>query len=290
MITGVSFWREMIVAGLREDGLPWDWTTLGACRGGRDFARAHVLAKSEGIWAAADLWPEAQALSGLAIASALRDGDRFKKGDTVVTLEGPAGDLLALERTLLNLASYASGIATQTRRMVDAMAALNLPHPPRVTATRKTLPLYKDLCLSAVFAGGGHSHRVNLAGGVLIKENHIRVAGSIAQALEGARALAPHGLKLEIEVTNLDELDQALRAQADAVLLDNFSPELALKATARLAGLPRAVVVELSGGLDAETLPSYRDALGTGGIHLVSSGGLTHSVKAADFSLLVKPA
>jgi nicotinate-nucleotide pyrophosphorylase (carboxylating) len=158
--------------------------------------------------------------------------------------------------------------------------------PPRVTSTRKTLPGYRDIAIASVLAGGGHSHRVSLSSGVLIKENHIAAAGGIAGAIAGAREIAPHGLRVEVEVRDEDELQQALAAHADGVLLDNFKPEQIRKALTIIdqAKLSQHVLVEVSGGIHEGNICEYSIE----GVDVISVGSLTHSVKATDLSLLLE--
>jgi nicotinate-nucleotide pyrophosphorylase (carboxylating) len=291
----LGLWKELLHAGLREDGWQWDWTTLGtlgAASKGRSRLekplKARVVAKSTGIWAASSLVPAlnsvAAELGGPAAMARTRrqDGERFKPGDVLSEWNGPARLVLALERPFLNLASYVSGIATQTERLVSIVRKACPKRPPRVTSTRKTLPGYRDLGNIGVQAGGGFSHRVSLAGGVLIKENHVAAAGGIARAIEGARAIAPHGLKVQCEVRSLRELAQALSARADAVLLDNFEPAQVRAAIALCDRAALRPVIEVSGGLSEGNIASYSIA----GVDLLSVGSLTHSVKAADFSML----
>jgi nicotinate-nucleotide pyrophosphorylase (carboxylating) len=284
-------WQAWLRAGLEDDGWEFDWTSLGASSD-RSATRisARILAKSNGVWAGGGCLFAASELSRsmggeLALKSGIEDGDSFKPGDTIVSLKGPARTLLALERPLLNLTSYVSGIATRTEALVRRVRKACPERTPRVTSTRKTLPGYRDLAVYGVLAGGGHSHRLSLSGGVLIKENHVAAAGGIARAIEGARRVAPHGLKIECEVRNLEELDQALDSRADGVLLDNFRPKGvkdALKLIAKRAGT--VPVVEVSGGLDEENIASYAIP----GVDVLSVGSLTHSVRAVDLSLLVE--
>lgn len=290
--------RKWIEQGLDEDGSPWDWTTLGTMVQPRSAAtNARVIAKSDGVWAGEAL---VQALNrvyrdrfssvtlqtpGRVFATSnFGDGARVKKGDVLCEWSGAAPAILALERPFLNLAAFASGIATQARALVDAVQAACPECPPRVTSTRKTLPGYRDLSVYGVICGGGISHRINLAGGVLIKENHVASAGSIRSALDGARAVAPHSLRLEIEVRDESELQQAIDAGADAVLLDNFSPDQVRAALSRIAGCGRQIVTEISGGLNESNIASYAIP----GVDVLSVGSITHSVKALDFSLLVE--
>jgi nicotinate-nucleotide pyrophosphorylase (carboxylating) len=293
-------WKELLRQGLRDDGYPWDWTTLGTLQPGGSRAekrvRARIVAKAEGVFAGAGLARAAERISEemdlpLKIRLRKRDGDRVRPRDVVYEWSGPARSLLALERPFLNLASFVSGTATATRRLVDEVdrAWKRLPTAttrgfarPRVIPTRKMLPGYRDAGVHGVICGGGAPHRVNLAGGVLIKENHIAAAGSIRAAIAGARAVAPHGLKIEIEVRDRRELREAVRAGAEVVMLDNFTPAQVADA---LAGLPGTKpLIEVSGNVSPETIGAYAQP----GVDLISSGSLTHSVKALDLSLLVE--
>ncbi len=287
-------WKELLASGLREDGWPWDWTSLGT--GDAQQARiigARIVAKSEGVWAGSGAIPATNSLSvemgGPAdiVTAKVKDGAKFRPGDTLVEWRGPARLVLAYERPFLNLVSYVSGIATTTDRFVSRVRKACPDRTPRVTSTRKTLPGYRDLALQGVQAGGGHLHRVSLSGGVLIKENHVAAAGGIAEAIAGARAVAPHLLKVEIEVRNDAELSQALDAGADGVLLDNFSSEQVRKAVQKVESFARGgrrPFVEVSGGLSEDTIASYAIV----GVDVLSVGSLTHSVKQVDLSLLVE--
>jgi nicotinate-nucleotide pyrophosphorylase (carboxylating) len=281
-----EFWKRSLEEGLREDGWPWDWTVRGSVP--HRVIRARIVAKSSGIWVGQALASAAAQISGTnLITEILPDGSSVGPGAIVAKWEGPAHWVLALERPALNLAQFASGIATQTSRLVDIVRSVGLKNPPRVTSTRKTLPGYRDLSIAGVIAGGGHPHRVSLSGGVLIKENHIAAAGSIGGAVRGARTAAPHGLRIEIEVRNLVELQQALDAEVDAVLLDNFTPALvgdALKAIALHSN--SRVTVEVSGGISEANILGYVQE----GVHVISVGSLTHTVKPLDLSLLVEGA
>jgi nicotinate-nucleotide pyrophosphorylase (carboxylating) len=160
---------------------------------------------------------------------------------------------------------------------------------PRITATRKTLPGYRDLALEGVLAGGGMSHRYHLAGGLLLKENHMALVGGVEPAVRLARAHAPHVFRVECEVRNSEELAQALRAGAEVVMLDNFSSEEVSRALQQIRDYCRAETrsalpwVEVSGGLSEKNISRYVQP----GVSLFSSGSLTHSVDAVDLSLLV---
>jgi nicotinate-nucleotide pyrophosphorylase (carboxylating) len=225
-----STFRTLLLEGLREDGFSLDWTSMGLRRDRN--VKVKIVAKSEGVFFGAQIASAAAAVSeeiGLPfkIRTSIPDGKKVKEGERVIELVGNATGILALERPTLNLAGYLSGIATRTRVLADRTATewakKKYPgSPPRITATRKILPHYRDAAIAAVMAGGGFSHRVNLAGGILIKENHIAAYGGLTRAIEKVRSLAPHGLKIEVEVTNLDEFKEALQSKAEIILLDNF--------------------------------------------------------------------
>ncbi len=285
-------WKKWLQVGLEDDSWQWDWTTLGCLPDATRSVQARVVAKADGVWAAEGAVRALELISvelgaRISARSELKNGDRVEPGQLIALWEGPAHLVLALERPFLNLASYVCGIATTTRRMVDEIGkhweGPSGSQPPRLVSTRKTLPGYRDLAVSGVIAGGGLSHRVSLSGGVLIKENHIAAAGGIERAIKGAAAFAPHGLLIECEVRNLNELDQAIAAGAQGVLLDNFEPALVRTAVGIISKSSPKTLVEVSGGIDLSCIGVYSMP----GVHVISSGALTHSVKALDLSLLV---
>jgi nicotinate-nucleotide pyrophosphorylase (carboxylating) len=202
------------------------------------------------------------------------DGDVLAKGDAAADVAGEARHVLGAERTALNFLQRLSGIATFTRAFVRATAGTRA----RVVDTRKTMPGWRVLDKAAVRAGGGRNHRADLASGILIKDNHIAAAGSVEQAVARARAAASHLSRVEVEVSTEAALDEALRAGADVVLLDNVDPAMARRLVERTAG---RALVEVSGGVTLDTVRSYAEA----GVDLVSVGALTHSPRAADLSL-----
>jgi len=204
----------------------------------------------------------------------LRDGEVAAVGTVLMQLQGNARALLAAERTALNLLQRMCGVATLTRAYVDAAAGRC-----RIVDTRKTMPGLRALDRYAVRCGGGHNHRNDLGAGVLIKENHVRAAGGVAEAVARARVHAPHTLRVECEVTDLDELRQALAAGADAVLLDNMDDE---QVRAAVAIVEHKAVVEVSGGVSLERISQLAQL----GIDVISVGKLTHSAPASDISLL----
>jgi nicotinate-nucleotide pyrophosphorylase (carboxylating) len=202
------------------------------------------------------------------------EGTRLQPKHRAIELEGPVRSILAAERTALNFLQRLSGIATRTRRYVDAIAGTRA----RIVDTRKTLPGWRHLDKRAVLVGGARNHRADLGSGVLIKDNHVAAAGSVKRAVERAQERAPHGLRVEVEVTTLQQLDEALAAEAEIVLLDNMTPEQVKEAVDRIAG---RALVEVSGGVTLDTVRAYAEA----GPDLISIGALTHSAPAVDLSL-----
>jgi nicotinate-nucleotide pyrophosphorylase (carboxylating) len=244
-----------------------------------------LIAKAEGVWAGAIGLEALKILSQerglpLQIKSFVKDGNLLKPKQKICEWVGTSEAIVGFERTFINLASYLSGIATQTHELVDLTHASTLKTKPRIVGTRKTLPGYRDLAVQSTLIGGAHPHRFNLSGGLLLKENHIASAGSIAKAIAHAREVIPHLLKIEIEVRTLAELKQAIEAQAEVIMLDNFSPA-DIKIAVKLK--PKGTLFEVSGGVNATNLSEYLIE----GIDVISVGHITHSVTALDLSLLV---
>ncbi len=202
------------------------------------------------------------------------EGDTLTRGQAACRLAGRSRSLLAAERVALNFLQHLSGIATLTRRFVEAVGA----HKARVLDTRKTTPGLRPLEKAAVTAGGGANHRFGLYDAVLIKDNHIAAAGGVTEAVKRARRGAGHLMRVEVEVTTLAGLEEALTAGAEAVLLDNMGLEATAEAVALVAG---RVPVEASGGVSLETVA----AIAATGVDYISVGRLTHSAPAADLSL-----
>ncbi len=205
-----------------------------------------------------------------------RDGDRVSAGAAVMRLRGSTASLLAAERTALNFLQRLSGVATLARRFADAAAGSGV----RIVDTRKTTPGYRDLEKYAVRCGGCRNHRGSLGEHLLVKDNHIAAAGSVALAVALARDAAPHLAKVEVEAGSLAEVREAVRAGADAILLDNMTPDQVRAALAVIGG---SASVEISGGIRLETLRSYLIP----GVDVISVGGLTHSAPAADLTLTI---
>lgn len=242
-------------------------------------ARGEIVAKQDGVIAGLPLLPrllEAARCTDVRLDLLLADGAAFSAGTVAASLDGPASDILTLERVALNLLQHLSGIATTTRRFVDVIRGTRA----WIVDTRKTTPGLRVLEKYAVRVGGGHNHRFGLDDGILIKDNHLAAAGGITAAVSRARAGAPHTVKIEVECTCLGEVDEALAAGADAILLDNMAPDQ-MEAAVRL--IDGRALVEASGGV---TLDTVRRAAETG-VDLISVGALTHSAPAVDLSMRV---
>lgn len=283
---GPSLWdspdtRELVARALEEDIGAGDLTSL-ACVPEQERTRGCFLAKQDLVVAGIELLPVLYNLRrdspGLEFISLKRlSGSRARKGEPLAELAGPARLVLERERVALNFLGHLSGIATMTRRFVDAVAGTGAA----ILDTRKTTPGLRHLEKLAVAAGGGTNHRRGLYDGVLIKENHVMVAGGIRKALEAARGRVPAGIEVEIEVRNLEELREALEAGAKSVLLDNFTPSIVSQAVALAKGRAR---LEVSGGVTLENVRAYAEA----GPDSISVGALTHSAAAADITFLLQ--
>jgi nicotinate-nucleotide pyrophosphorylase (carboxylating) len=271
--------RQVVRAALDEDLGRGDLTTAATVPD-TQRARGILLAKQELVVAGLEVALAAFRLldPGVVWDTEARDGDRFFPGTVVATLSGRARALLGAERVALNFLQRLSGVATQTRRFVDAVAGTGA----QIRDTRKTTPLLRFLEKHAVEAGGGVPHRERLDTGILVKDNHVRLAGSVRQAT--LRALAgAEGLPVEIEVEGLEQIEEALEAGAQMILLDNFTPEDAREAVELIHG---RVPVEVSGGLRLESVRAYAEA----GPDYLAVGALTHSAPAVDISLEIEPA
>jgi nicotinate-nucleotide pyrophosphorylase (carboxylating) len=268
--------QRIIQAALEEDLGLGDITTEGTVAAGT-IARAELVAKEDFVLAGLDVAGQVfQTVDPLVAFEKLReDGHRVRKGEVIAWLRGSAASLLMAERVALNLLQRMSGIASLTSRYVEAVAGTGAA----IVDTRKTVPGLRVLDKYSVRMGGGRNHRIGLFDGVLIKENHVAAAGGIAAAIERARLRVPHTLKIEIETRNLDEVDQALAAKADIIMLDNMTLAEMRQAVERIAG---RALVEASGGVNLETVAD----IAATGVDLISVGALTHSVKAADISML----
>ncbi|HEY8445991.1 MAG TPA: carboxylating nicotinate-nucleotide diphosphorylase [Thermomicrobiales bacterium] len=275
---GRAGWEAIIDLALAEDIGTGDITTLATVPA-EAAARATMLVKAEGVISGLDAAAAVFRRVDSRIEVTLRaaGGTRVSPGDIVAEIAGPARGILMAERVALNLVQRLSGVATLTARYVAAVAGTNA----RIVDTRKTTPGLRILEKQAVRDGGGHNHRVGLADGVLIKDNHLAAIGGpdrIARAIERARAFAPHTIKIEVEVTTLEEVEQALAAGADAILLDNMDLATMRRAVELVGG---RALVEASGGINLDTVRAVAET----GVDLISVGALTHSAPALDVSL-----
>jgi nicotinate-nucleotide pyrophosphorylase (carboxylating) len=239
-----------------------------------------VVAKEEGVVAGIEEATILAEFLGLKVQTQVDDGDKIKNKMVLMEISGDAQTILAAERTLLNLLSRMSGIATKTRTLTGKLKKANLK--TRIAATRKSPPglLYFDK--KAVIVGSGDPHRLHLDDMILIKDNHIAIVGSVEESVKKAKANASFTKKIEVEVTKAEDAMKAAKAGADIVMLDNFSPKQAKEASEMLrnAGFGD-VLIEVSGGITSETLREYAMAQ----VDIISMGELTHSVKALDISL-----
>ena len=217
--------------------------------------------------------------STIRLDGALQDGALLSPGSILAEIHGPARALLTAERVALNLLQRLSGVATATRRYVEAVRHTKA----RIIDTRKTTPGLRLLEKYAVQVGGGHNHRFGLGDGVLIKDNHIAIAGGISTAISLARQAVSHLQKIEVEVEDFTQLREALAAGAEAILLDNMTPEQTREAVHLVRETPggERILLESSGGITLQTVHLYAEA----GVDLISVGALTHSAPAVDISL-----
>lgn len=263
-------------AALLEDlGLAGDITSAAVIPAGH---RSVVTARARKAGVIAGLDAAALAFQlvdpACVVTRHVEDGATIAPGDRIATIEGPSRSLLTAERTALNFLGHLSGIATVTAGIAAAIAGTTAS----VVCTRKTTPGLRILEKHAVRAGGGMNHRFSLADAVLIKDNHVAIAGGIRTAIERARASAGHMVKIEVEVDTLDQLRDAMAAGADVVLLDNMPPPVLREAVSIVAG---RAVTEASGNITPETAA----AMATCGVDLISVGWITHSAPTLDIGL-----
>jgi nicotinate-nucleotide pyrophosphorylase (carboxylating) len=243
--------------------------------------QATIIAKEEGIAAGIEETTVLAEYLGLKVKAKVADGEKIKNKQVLMELSGDAQTILSAERTMLNLLSRMSGIATKTRMLTDKLKKANMK--TKIAATRKTAPglLYFDK--KAVTIGNGDSHRLHLDDMVLIKDNHLAIVGSPEEAVKKAKENVSFSKKIEVEVTKASDALKVAQAGADVIMLDNFSIEGVKDAVGLLekAGFLGKVILEVSGGITAENIMDYATAK----IDVISMGELTHSVKALDISL-----
>ncbi|MBS7702344.1 carboxylating nicotinate-nucleotide diphosphorylase [Chelatococcus asaccharovorans] len=268
--------RDAVAAALAEDlGRAGDITT-NACIPAGTPAALVIASRAKGVISGVDLAQEAfrQIDPGVTFAADVRDGGSVEPGTVVARVSGPARSILSAERVALNFMGRMSGIASLTARYVERVAHTRA----RIVDTRKTTPLLRAFEKHAVRSGGGMNHRFGLDDAVLIKDNHIAVAGSIAAALRAAKAHAGHMVKIEIEVDTLAQLVEVLDEGADVVLLDNMSPTLLRQAVEMVGG---RMLTEASGGINLDTVAAVAET----GVDMISVGALTHSAPVMDLGL-----
>ena len=275
--------RELVARALAEDVGPGDVTSEATVPAGAR-AQARIVQKRPGVVFGLDAVAETMGQCGVEQVDRLVVEGQWR--DTVpsevLVAVGPAGAVLAAERTGLNFLGHLSGVATLTARFVEAVAGTGA----QILDTRKTTPGLRALEKQAVASGGGRNHRMGLFDAILIKENHIALAGGLAKAVHAARTAHPE-LAVEVECRDLDEVAYALGTGADRLLLDNMGPETLREAVELRGaqGLDGAPSLEASGGVSLETVRSIAET----GVDFISVGALTHSAPSLDFSLLVEP-
>jgi len=271
-------WEGIVDLALAEDIGTGDVTTLATVPAGV-HAHGALIVKSEGVVSGLDVaaFTFRRINPMVDFSARVLDGTRVEAGTTIAEVAGDARSLLTAERVALNLLQRLCGVATLTATYVEAVGGTNA----RIVDTRKTTPGMRILEKAAVRDGGGHNHRVGLADGVLIKDNHLAAIGGpdrVAKAIRLAREKAPHTLKIEVEVTTLAEVNEAHTAEADIILLDNMDLSTMREAVAIVDG---RALVEASGGVQLETVRAIAET----GVDLISAGALTHSAPALDISL-----
>lgn len=265
---------------LEEDIGPGDITSWAILPEGH-MSRAVIHAKESGT--AAGL-PVAEAVFAtidptVQLRRVAVEGAVLSRGDVLLELEGSTASILSGERLALNLLQRMSGIATKTREFVAALEGLE--RFPRIVDTRKTTPGLRMLEKYAVSVGGGHNHRYGLFDAVLLKDNHIKAAGGVGEAVRRSRAKVPHTVKIEIEVETLQQAEEAIAAGADIIMLDNMSLTMMKEAVGRIRSAAPHIVIEASGGVSLTTVRAIAET----GVDVISVGALTHSVKSLDISL-----
>ncbi|MDP6979053.1 MAG: carboxylating nicotinate-nucleotide diphosphorylase [Myxococcota bacterium] len=275
-----STWRPLLDLALAEDLGPGDVTSRVSIPRGKT-ARARIEAREDlvacGLPLVAAVFRAVDV--GLALEPQTEDGKDVTAGAPLLHIEGSVHSILAGERLSLNFLGHLSGVATTTRRYVDAVRGTST----QIVDTRKTLPGFRMLDKYAVLAGGGTNHRIGLFDGILLKDNHIAAAGGVAAAVRNARTQAPANLRVQCEVESLEDARAAWEAGADMLLLDNRTPD---EIRDIIAACPKDLVLEASGGITLDNVRAYAQT----GVHRVSIGALTHSAKNVDVALEIDEA
>nr|MDO8076489.1 carboxylating nicotinate-nucleotide diphosphorylase [Candidatus Freyarchaeota archaeon] len=272
--------EERLLEFLKED-LGFEDITTNALVPEKTTARARIICKGEGVIAGVQEACVIFRLLNIEFKPLVRDGDRVRKGQTVMELSGSARAILSAERTVLNIMMKMSGIATETSKLVEATKKVN--PKIRIACTRKTTPGFRYFEKKAVALGGGDTHRFRLDDMILIKDNHLSIVGGVREAVKQARLKTSFSKKIEVEVENAEQALEAALAGADIIMFDNMPPEEAKKTLELLEerGLREKVLIELSGGITPENIKKY-SALN---VDIISMGYITHSARALDLSL-----
>jgi len=266
---------DFINSALDEDIGTGDITTL-ACVPESAVSNGFFIAKEPGVISGLNVLKRVFELidSTVSVTTLVNDGEHVKTGDIIAEISGPSRAILTGERTALNLLQHMSGIATKTAEAVREVEGTKT----KILDTRKTTPGLRVLDKYAVKCGGGTNHRFNLADGVLIKDNHIKAAGGITNAVYSVQKNNPNTLRIEVETENLEQIKEALNAGADIIMLDNMTPELMTEAVKLIDG---KALTEASGNMGERDLKTIAET----GVDFISIGALTHSIKAMDISL-----
>ncbi|MDP2577946.1 MAG: carboxylating nicotinate-nucleotide diphosphorylase [Gemmatimonadota bacterium] len=274
--------RHQIAEALAEDIGTGDWTTL-SCVDAELEGKAGIVTRQPGtvagLEAAAAVYLQ---LGGAELIPEVDGGASVVEGDTLARVRGKASAILTGERLALNFLGHLSGVATLTRRFVDAIAGTGA----KISDTRKTTPLWRELERAATRAGGAVNHRSGLDEMILIKENHLTCAGSIREAVRRAQSSNAHDLKIEVETTSLDDVKAALDAGVDRIMLDNMPVELVREAVGLIGDRSPGTEIEASGGITLDSVFEFAET----GVDYISIGALTHSAPALDLSLLISTA
>lgn len=278
MILPQQYIDNVIITALNEDVNYIDVTTDNLIPDGHKSS-AYYVAKDNGVLCGIDVAVRTFELLGVEVESEIliQDGQKVKNGDIIAKFEGDTKVLLKGERTALNLLQHMSGIASATNRCVELVKGTNA----QITDTRKTIAGLRALQKYAVTVGGGKNHRFNLSDGAMLKDNHIDAYGGITPAVKALRAKIGHMVKIEVEVRNLDELQEALSAGADVIMLDNMDCEEMKRA---VETTNKRALLEASGNVTEENIRQIAET----GVDIISLGALTHSVRCFDISMKIK--
>lgn len=270
--------RRLIDLSLDEDQIGADFTS--AAFFAESSNKAYFIAKSDLVVASLDIIPAVfhRVDPAIHFEPLCKDGDVIKKGTILARAHGPTISLLRAERSALNFFQRACGIATKTHTFVKTLDNSSI----RIADTRKTLPGYRELDKYAVSCGQGFNHRFALSGGIMLKDNHIAAAqGDVKKAIDKVKAIAPHTLKIEVEVERIEQIQPAIDAGAEIIMLDNMTTKDMHEASALIRKNNPRIIIEVSGNVTLDRLPE----LGTIDVDVISTGAITHSIEAADISM-----